>query len=201
MKSYLWSRTTITGIRALDDPAGHSQIVSMLDPEWPEPDMFDAWERKDRIVLRFHDEIAERENRILPDEKLIARLLSFGEQFRDGDLGKRLFIHCQSGVSRSTAGAMILWAQAHPEVSSENLFSALREIRPVSWPNTLMLRLADAQLGRSDKMADAAPAYFASRLLEDEELEARMIKLRRTADIAAMVAAGLHPVLDTHSDG
>tara|TARA_R110000824_G_scaffold4308_1_gene20660 strand:- start:8109 stop:8708 length:600 start_codon:yes stop_codon:yes gene_type:complete len=196
MKPYLWSRTTISGIRALDDPAGHSQIVSMLDPEWPEPDMFETWEPKDRIVLRFHDEIAERENRVMPDEKLIASLLTFGEEFRDGDPAKRLFIHCQSGMSRSTAGAMILWAQAHPEVSSKKLFSALREVRPVSWPNTLMLRLADAQLGRSDRMADAAPAYFASRLLEDEELKARMIKLRRTDDIAAMIAAGLHPAPD-----
>lgn len=184
MNNPFWNRTTISAIRKLDDPSGHSHIVSMLDPEWPHPEQFDSWPQDRRVILRFHDEIAPRENRVLPDEDMVRALIAFGEraQEHDGD-DVRLFIHCQSGMSRSTAGALILWAARHPEAADEQLFSALDRIRAGSWPNTLMLSIADDMLNRPTRMADAAIPFFAERLKSDDELRARMTKLRRVPDL------------------
>jgi predicted protein tyrosine phosphatase len=185
----LWERTTISGIRALDDPAGHTHIVSMLDPDWPEPTQFDAWSPETRAMFRFHDEIAPRDERILPSEELVKGLLSFGERLAGDDA--RLFIHCQSGMSRSTAGAIILWAQAHRDVPAARLFDALDDVREGSWPNTLMLSIADALLDREGQsLRDAALDFFRRRIAGDADgaLAARMLKLRRSADLEAIGA-------------
>ena len=184
MNKPLWNRTTISAIRNLDDPTGHSHIVSMLDPEWPHPEQFEGWAQDRRVILRFHDEIAPRENRVLPDEAMVRALIAFGEtmEAHDGD-DARLFIHCQSGMSRSTAGALILWAARHPDATGEELFAALHAIREGSWPNTLMLSIADDLLVRRTSLADAAIPFFAHRLEENDDLRARMTKLRRVPDI------------------
>ena len=186
----LWHRTTISGIRNLDDPEGHDLIVSMLDPEWPEPDDFDRWPTERRAMFRFHDEIAPRtdKDRVLPDAKLVDALITFGRQH---DLSRAsLFIHCQSGVSRSTAGALILWALSAPDVAARDLFAALKAIRPVAWPNTLMLALADEALGRTDRLADAAVDLFREAVAAPggDELAKKMFKLRRVADLEAIGA-------------
>lgn len=191
METPLWDRTTISAIRQLDDPAGHSHIVSMLDPEWPEPDQFDAWPADCRIVIRFHDEIAPREQRLLPDRAMVEELLQFGQTMVGAKSDpSRLFIHCQSGMSRSTAGALILWAQAHPDTPAERYFAMLARVRPIAWPNTLMLAIADELLERRESLARAAIPFLRGRLAEDPELEARMIKLRRAPDIEAIATLG-----------
>ena len=58
--------TTICGLRKLTDPAGYTHVISLIDPEWPEPQQFASW-RPDRWLLhRFHDDIEQRPQRILP---------------------------------------------------------------------------------------------------------------------------------------
>lgn len=180
----IWERTTVSAIRQLDDPSGHTHIVSMLDPEWPEPDQFDAWPMEHRIILRFHDEIVPRNERLMPEDQMVSALLAFGQGMEAHTAKEaRLFIHCQSGMSRSTAGALIIWAQAHPDTGSADLFRALRDIRPIAWPNTLMLKIADRQLNRQDSLAKAAIPFFVERLAEDPDLARRMAKLRRVKDL------------------
>jgi predicted protein tyrosine phosphatase len=191
MISPLWERTTISGIRALDDPAGHSHVLSLLDPQWPEPEVFSSWPGGNWLLLRFHDEIDLLAGRILPDEAIIARLLEFGLRLSSANaLDTKLFVHCQSGVSRSTAAALILWAQAHPEIEASYLFEHLSRLRPAAWPNSLMLRIADAKLGNGCALSREAPHYFRKRLHDAPKLADQMARLRRQADLDRAAAIG-----------
>jgi len=113
-------------------------------------------------------------------------ILSFGAGFaREGGGDARLFIHCLSGISRSTAAAVALWAQAHPEAPSRLLFTHLARLRPQAWPNSLMLAQADALLGRKDPLLASAAGFFRARLDADDALRERMTRLRRERDILA----------------
>lgn len=184
--SPLWDRTTISGLRALDDPAGHRFALSLVDPDWPAITQFDGWPASRRLELRFYDEIAPRNGRDPPDAAIMARILSFGADIaRDTDGDARLFIHCLSGISRSTAAAVALWARAHPEAPSALLFSHLARLRPQAWPNSRLLAQADALLRRKDPLLAGAAGFFRARLEADATLRERMTRLRRERDIQA----------------
>ena len=162
------ARTTISGLRALDSPAGHSHVISLIDPAWPlDAAAFEAW-RPDRwLLLRFHDEVETLPERRLPSDDDVAAILDFARR-AEGDApdGARLFIHCLSGVSRSTAAALMIWAQAAPDRGEAELVAELARLRPGCWPNSLMIAMADERLGRNGRL-----------------VEERMRKLRRGVDL------------------
>ena len=58
-----------------------------------------------------------------------------------------MLIHCHAGVSRSTATAVILMAQNNPGREAD-VFGELARVRPRSWPNSLMIGIADTMLDR-----------------------------------------------------
>jgi predicted protein tyrosine phosphatase len=182
MTEMLWQRTTISGLRQLDNPDGHDFIISLIDPDWPEPRQFDAWPIENRLLLKFYDETSPISDKIIPSTEIVETILTFGRERSAAD-GSRVFIHCLSGVSRSTAAAVILWAQKHPDVSSEKLFSVLASCRPNAWPNSLMLKIADELLDRKDSLTKAGYSFFRRSLDEESLLEERMIRLRRQSDI------------------
>jgi predicted protein tyrosine phosphatase len=192
MSSFLGDMTTISGLRDLADPAGHSHILSILDPDWPEPTQFDRWPAARRIVLRFHDEISPMPGRSLPSLEDTRRILAYGRLLGDASQVEpvRLYVHCLSGVSRSAAAALMLWAQAAPDVAESDLFAILERVRPAAWPNSLMLAYADEVLGRGGRISSAATRYFRGRLAAEPGLEERMLRLRRQDDIATASAAG-----------
>jgi hypothetical protein len=65
-----------------------------------------------------------------------------------------LLIHCHIGISRSTATAIILMVQDNPGREAES-FAHLKAIRPYSWPNSRMIAMADALLGRKGALVEA----------------------------------------------
>jgi len=83
----------------------------------------------------------------------VERLLAFGETLsKDG--ANHVLVHCFMGVSRSTAAAAILLAQNNPGREAE-VFDAIHEVRPRSWPNRVMIRYADDLLGRDGALCSA----------------------------------------------
>ena len=73
-------RATLCG---LDELAEHrearvSHVLSILDPEWPVPEIFGHFGPHERLELRFHDVILEGPGTIPPEPADIERLLAFG---------------------------------------------------------------------------------------------------------------------------
>ena len=111
-------RFTICGIPELGShcEAGVTHVLSILDPEWPDPPEFEDYAPHRRMALRFHDIIDPLPGRIAPTRDDVERLLAFGHELSDAETC-HLLVHCHAGVSRSTAATALILAQAHPERS------------------------------------------------------------------------------------
>jgi predicted protein tyrosine phosphatase len=134
------------------------RIVSILDPGAPVPTELHLV-HVPLLVLRFDDAI--RPNK--PDRPTMAHieeLVAFDVQARAED---RLLVHCTAGISRSTAALAILLAARHPKCTDE-IFDAIRQLRPAAWPNLLMVTLGDELLGRQGALVAALSRHYAVQL-------------------------------------
>ena len=63
-----------------------------------------------------------------------------------------IVVHCWAGISRSTAAAYAALCAINPDAPEELIATRLRQASPTAYPNRLMIRLADAALGRRGRM-------------------------------------------------
>jgi predicted protein tyrosine phosphatase len=156
---------TICGIPELDAycrvPLTH--LLSIIDPDWGEDiPAIDAFAPRHQMSLRFHDVIEPAPDRLAPSRDDVARLLAFGRLLAPGD---HLLVHCHGGISRSTAAAALILAQAHPDWPAREVLAAVVELRPRAWPDLRVLEFGDELLGRGGEIiAAVAPIYL--RVLE-----------------------------------
>ncbi len=158
---------TICGISELSDPRERSvtHVLSILDPDHPDPEAFEAYERHHRTILRFHDIINPIPGMILPAPEHVKAILRFGDEVADGQAAEgHLLVHCHMGVSRSTAAMLTLLAQSNPQESEDSLFERLAEIRPQAWPNSLMIGFADELLSREGRLTAALRRHYGRQL-------------------------------------
>jgi len=160
---------TICGISELTDqrerPVTH--VLSILDPDHPDPEAFEAYDPHHRTILRFHDIIKPVQGMILPEPEHVEAVLRFGRgvaEGRDQRVEGHLLVHCHMGVSRSTAAMLTLMAQAEPEESEDRLFARLVEIRPQAWPNSRMVEFADELLSRNGRLIDALRRHYGRQI-------------------------------------
>ena len=152
-----------------------SHVVSILDPDYPEPSDFARFPDHDRVTFRFDDIITDVPTMQAPTVEDVRRILAVGETVA-GDSARHLLVHCHAGVSRSTAAVAVLLSQANPGREGE-IFDHIYTIRQKSWPNSLMVRLGDEILGRDGRLVEALAAHHA--------------RVARTyPDLAAMLRAG-----------
>jgi len=117
-------------------------VVSMSDPGSPRPRVEGA---SQTLRLRFHDIETAAPGYTPPDAGDMSRLVS--------TLNAGLYptlIHCEMGLSRSAAGAMIahyLLCGDEAKAARRMLESRSEMIRPELRPNRLMLHYADCLLG------------------------------------------------------
>lgn len=154
-------RISICGLNelCLHSSAGITHVLTILDPEHPDPEVFATYGGHSRLVWRFHDTIGDREDMAHPTEAVIQAILEFGTTSRDLAVD-HLLVHCHMGISRSTACAAILMAQSNPGRERE-VFAHIRAIRPVSWPNSRMIALADGLLDRAGALVEAMREHHA----------------------------------------
>ncbi|BAE52269.1 tyrosine phosphatase family protein [Paramagnetospirillum magneticum] len=146
---------TICGIDELPEhaAAGVSHVVTILDPQWPDPEHFALYPPHRRTIWRFHDIVNPQEGQSHPTMRDVEAILDYGTGLRT-EVVEHLLIHCHMGISRSTATAIILMAQHNPGREAE-AFAHLKAIRPFSWPNSRMVRMADDQLKRKGALVTA----------------------------------------------
>jgi predicted protein tyrosine phosphatase len=65
----------------------------------------------------------------------------------------RILIHCQAGISRSSAAAFIIHAVLLGPGREEEALARVLEQRPIARPNRRMLEIADRLLERGGRMA------------------------------------------------
>lgn len=166
MENFNLSVLTVCGLEELGDhqTRGVTHVLSILDPDWPDPEAFQAYDRHHRTVLRFHDAIQPMDGIVLPTRDDVAAVLDFGRTLAASGREGHLLVHCHAGISRSTAAMAMLMAQAAPEEDEDSLFSRLLEIRQKAWPNSRMIEFADELLGRNGRLLQASGRVYRRQL-------------------------------------
>jgi len=131
-----------------------SHVVTLLAPEHmiDTPHGFPA----DRhLRLGMHDVVDSWTSDSAPGADHVRSLLEFGRRWT-GEAP--MLVHCWAGISRSMAAAYILLCERLGPGSEERIACSIRARAPHAFPNPLMVRLADEQLGREGRMVSAAEA-------------------------------------------
>jgi predicted protein tyrosine phosphatase len=175
MKTITTSLLTICGLEELDHHSkrGVTHVLSILDPDWPDPQAFSQYDLHHRTILKFHDVIEPGPGLILPEAQHVEEILEFGEGIATDTTLRRdphLLVHCHMGVSRSTAAMAILMVQSNNAESDEAIFTRLLELRPQAWPNSRMIGFADELLDRGGSFMHALTALYATQLSARPEL-------------------------------
>ena len=183
MNAPAFSVLTICGLEELDlhSANGVSHVLSILDPEWPEPTAFQAFDPHKRATLYFHDAIEPAPGIVLPEKGDVEAILAFGREV--GDDLRHLLIHCHAGISRSTAAMAMILAQAFSHEDEGAIVDRLLRIRPQAWPNSRMIAFADELLGRDGRLSAAVAGIYARRLASRPELAETMRRLDRAREV------------------
>ncbi len=183
-------RVTICGIPELGEhcAAGVTHVLSILDPEWPDPPAFAEFSPHRRLSLRFHDIIEPAPDRLAPSRDDVARLLAFGRELEQ-PIGNHLLVHCHAGISRSTAAASLILAQAHPDRPAHEVLDSVAQLRPRAWPNLRILEFGDALLDRDGEIVAAAGAIYRRLLEREPEFQEAMIDGGRGREVLAALSS------------
>lgn len=142
-------------LRHLDAVAAErspSHVVSLGSPGHELPELPGGVAH---LVLTMNDIAGPQPGLVDPPRSAVSDLLAFG---RGWDGSRPMLVHCQLGISRSTAAAFALACQAAPERDEGEIAGALRQAAPCATPNPLVVALADALLGRGGRMSAAVEA-------------------------------------------
>ena len=186
MEELIPFQVTICGIDELEChcAGGITHVLSILDPGWPEPELLNRFSVDRRLRLRFHDVIESRPGWIAPERWDVDLLLAFSRDIAPLR-GIHLLVHCHAGVSRSTAAATLVIAQARPDRSGEEILQEVVRLRPRAWPNLRILELGDEILGRGGEIVEAARAHYRRALDREPWLAEAMIDGGRGREVAA----------------
>jgi predicted protein tyrosine phosphatase len=179
---------TVCGLDDLDyhSARGVTHVLSILDPDWPEPEAFWAYDPHHRTTLHFHDAIEPGPGLLLPEAAHVEAILTFGRSLAQGAAAGsdgHLLVHCHMGISRSTAAMTMLLAQSHPEEDEDRIFARLTEIRPQAWPNLRMIEFADQMLGRDGRLTRALSRHYARQIRDRPQLAGTMRRLNRARGV------------------
>jgi len=161
----------------LEELAGHadrqvSHVLSILDPDQPEPEAFGAYGEHARLELKFHDIIEETPGFQAPQAEHVTKILEFGKDLlRDPENLRHLLVHCHAGISRSTASMSLLLAQAQPDLAASDVLAQVLRIREKAWPNLRILELGEHQLGREGEFSSAVGAIYRIQLERRPEIK------------------------------
>jgi predicted protein tyrosine phosphatase len=122
-------------------------FVSIGDSHDELPAGYDNVPRKVRLL------VADVVTDLGATEEDIRRIIGLAEGLRS-DTG-RVLIHCEAGVSRSSAAALIMYAYWLGPGREQEAMKRVLSQRPVAIPNRRMVELADRLLGRAGHLVEA----------------------------------------------
>lgn len=122
-------------------------LVSIGHGEDPLPEGYDNAERKVRLLIA---DVVTEEGATEDD---IRRIVNLAEQLRSES--GTLLIHCEAGISRSTATALIIYACWLGHGREDEAMQRVIAQRPYSIPNRRMVALADKLLALDGRLLEA----------------------------------------------
>jgi predicted protein tyrosine phosphatase len=188
MKPISISLLTICGLEELGHHSDRAvtHVLSIIDPDCPDPQAFQAYDAHHRTILRFHDVVEPFPGYVMPEPGHVEAILGFGQSLRRGadarDEG-HLLVHCHAGISRSTAAMAMLLAQTYPDQNEDHIFQRLVEIRPQAWPNSRMIGFADRLLSRNGRLNAALGRLYARQLALRPDLDETMRRHGRAREV------------------
>lgn len=134
--------------------AGARHLVSLVSPgtRVRRPSVV---HEDDHLFLGMNDVVNTGRGFVSPAAHHLASLVEFATGW---DRRTPMVIHCQFGISRSTAAAFIVAALRAPERDEAELARALRRAAPSATPNPLLVSIADTLLRRDGRMTAAIAA-------------------------------------------
>ena len=181
MKPISISLLTVCGLDELDQHSARAvtHVLSIVDPDCPDPEAFRSYDSHHRTILRFHDVIEPFDGFVMPEMAHVEAVLAFGESLGRGapyrqDAAGHLLVHCHMGISRSTAAMAMLLAQTYPDQLEDAIFDRLVSIRPQAWPNSRMIGFADQLLSRKGRLNAALARLYARQLAARPDLKETM---------------------------
>ncbi len=127
-------------------------LVSIGDADDPLPEGYENAERKLRLLIA--DVVTEEG----ATEEDVRRIIQLAEQLR-AESGT-LLIHCEAGVSRSTATALIMYACWLGPGREDDAMQRVMAQRPFAIPNRRMVVLADSFLAFDGRLVRARDRLF-----------------------------------------
>lgn len=137
------------------------RIVSLLDPDTPFPDSGGVGRH---LRLGVHDITELYAGQVPPMATHVENVLKF---VADWDRADPILVHCYAGISRSTATAYTIACALNPDTDEGEIAWTLRRASASAWPNTRIVALADAALGRGGRMTKAVEAIGAGHAWHD----------------------------------
>ncbi|HYI90043.1 MAG TPA: protein-tyrosine-phosphatase [Beijerinckiaceae bacterium] len=189
MKPISISLLTICGLEELEEHSARAvtHVLSIVDPDCPDPDAFRGYDSHHRTILRFHDIIEPFAGFVHPEQGHVEAVLAFGEGLRRDAASRpeagHLLVHCHAGISRSTAAMAMLLAQTDPDGDETAIFDRLVSIRPQAWPNSRMIGFADRLLSRKGRLNAALARLYARQLAARPDLEETMRRHGRGREV------------------
>jgi predicted protein tyrosine phosphatase len=126
---------------------GITCLVSIGEPHDALPAGYDNVSRKLRLL------VADVVTDLGATEEDISQIIRLAENLRSES--GTVLIHCEAGVSRSTAAALIMYAcwlgPGHEQEAMERVLAQ----RPIAIPNRRMIELADRLLHRGGRLVEA----------------------------------------------
>jgi len=134
-------------------------LISIGDGTDPLPEGYENAER--RLRLRIADVVTEEG----ATEDDVQRIIQLAELLRSES--GTLLIHCEAGVSRSTATALIMYACWLGHGREQDAMGRVIAERPIAIPNRRMVALADKLLASNGRLLHARDAWFLSQDYQD----------------------------------
>jgi predicted protein tyrosine phosphatase len=107
-----------------------------------------------RLRLVFAD-IIEGPN--CPTEDHIRDIIALAESLRSS--AGKVLVHCEAGVSRSSATALIMYAYWFGAGREQEALEQVLRQRPIARPNPLMISIADRLMGRGGRLVEVVQVY------------------------------------------
>ena len=127
-------------------------LISIGDADDPLPEGYENAERK--VRLRIADVVTEEG----ATEEDVQQIIQLAEQLRS-ETGT-LLIHCEAGISRSTATALIMYACWLGQGREDEAMLRVIAQRPFAIPNRRMVALADTFLALDGRLLRARDRLF-----------------------------------------
>jgi len=142
----------LTKIAELAVRHGCREMVSLVAPrqDFHRPAVISAGRH---LILGVNDiAFAGTGKLVAPGEEHVAAILAFA---RGWDRQVPLLVHCQMGVSRSPAAALLVALAVEPDQDDHALAARLRQASVQATPNARLVEIGDHVLGRGGRLVAA----------------------------------------------